>query len=474
MVGGGISGLTVAYRLGQSMPESQVTLVEQSHRLGGKLETERYEGFVMDHGPDVFLSRKPWAVDLCKELGLELQPTNPQVKGSFIQQGGRLHPLPDGFGGLVPSSWVALARTSLLTARGKARLALEALVPASRGSDDESLGAFARRRLGAEAYDRLIHPLLGGIYGGDIEALSLEATFPQFRQMEREHGSLIRAARARARGAKGAAARATAAQATAAGGRAKAPLFYTLRDGMQSLPDGLAAACPAQVRLGMSATSIDVAQGAGPKSTRVLRVHLNDRSSLEADAVICTTPAYAAADVLASHRELAEILRAIPYNSSLIVTLAFGREQVPHPLDGYGYLIPASEGKAVRACTWTSTKIPGRAPTGEVLIRVFFGRSADDPWLEASDEQLLECAAEELKATLGIEDGPKFHRVRRWIRGQPAYTMGHPERLRLLDDALGALPGLFLTGSAYRGVGIPDCIRQANKTALSVTNYLKA
>jgi oxygen-dependent protoporphyrinogen oxidase len=355
-----------------------------------------------------------------------------------------------------------LARTSLLTTRGKARIALEALLPASSGTEDESLGAFVRRRLGAEAYDRLIHPLLGGIYGGDIDALSLEATFPQFRQMERDHGSVIRAARAKARDGKGGASK---------GARVKAPLFYTLRDGMQCLPDGLAAASKATVRLGVTAASIDPVQDAGAQS---FRVDLSDGSTVEGDAVICTTPAYAAADALAGHAAVADVLRSIPYNSSLIVTLAFGREQVSHPLDGYGYLIPVTEGKAVRACTWSSTKIPGRAPDGEVLIRLFFGRSPKDPWLEAGDDELLACAAEELKSTLGIESSPKFHRVRRWIRGQPAYTMGHPERLHELDTALASLPGLFLTGSAYRGVGIPDCIRQANETVLSVTNYLKA
>lgn len=457
VVGGGISGLTAAYRLGRSMPDSQVTLVEASERLGGKLETERFEDYVIDHGPDVFLSRKPWAVELCRELGLELQPTNPDLKGSFIQRRGRLHPLPEGFGGLVPTSWVSLARTSLLSPRGKARIALEALLPASKGTGDESLGAFVRRRLGVEAYDRLIHPLLGGIYGGDIDALSLEATFPQFRQMEREHGSLIRAARVKMRASRTS---------------VSTPLFYTLRDGMQALPDRLSTVCRTQARLGVAVTSIESVPTA--ENPRQLSVRLGDGSTLEADAVICTTPAHVAADALAPHEKVADILRAIPYNSSSIVTLAFDRDQVPHSLDGYGYLIPASEGKAVRACTWTSSKIPGRAPAGGVLLRLFFGRSTDDPWLEAGDEELLACAADELKATLGVESRPKFHRVRRWLRGQPAYSLGHPERLRQLDSALTELPGLFLTGSAYRGVGIPDCIRQANETAVSVTNYLQA
>ncbi|MFT4605842.1 MAG: oxygen-dependent protoporphyrinogen oxidase [Rhodothermales bacterium] len=444
VIGAGLTGLTVAYRLGQSSPGSEVVCFERAGRVGGKLKTEYTDGFTIEHGPDVFLARKPWASELCRELELETIPTNQTVKGSFIRRGNRLHPLPAGFGGLVPTSWWGLASTSLLSPLAKIRLALEPWIPAGSGVGDESLGAFVRRRLGRETYERLVRPLMGGIYGGNVDALSLEATFPQFRAMEKEHGSLVRAARKRPKTA--------------------GSVFHTLAGGMQSLTDALLAASGAELRVGSEVKRVY------PDSSRWI-VEATEKDSF--DAVICTAPAYAAAGMLSSLDEVAAVLNQIPYNSSAVLTLAFREDSVPRALDGYGYLNPEQEGKPVRACTWSSSKIPGRAPEGSVLLRLFFGRSPDDPWLTATDGELMACAAEELQGTLGIQDKPEFHRVQRWIREQPAYTLGHPARMAQLDSRLKDYPGLFLTGAAYRGVGIPDCVRQANETAQSATTYLQ-
>jgi len=444
VIGAGLTGLTVAYKLGQLIPRCEVECFERAARAGGKLKTEYTDGFTIEHGPDVFLARKPWATELCRELGLEPISTNQSVKGSFIRRGNRLHALPAGFGGLVPTSWWGLARTSLLSPMAKMRVGLEPWIPAGSEADDESLGSFVRRRFGSEAYERLVRPLLGGIYGGDVDALSLKATFPQFQTMEREHGSLVRAARKRP--------------------PSTGSVFHTLAGGMQSLTDALLARSGATVRTGFEVKRVYPDSGKWAVET-------SEKDSF--DAVICTVPAYAAAGMLSSLDEVAAVLNQIPYNSSAILTLAFREDRVPRALDGYGYLNPESEGKPVRACTWSSSKIPGRAPEGSVLLRLFFGRSTDDPWLTATDRELMVCAAEELQDTLGIRDEPKFHRVQRWIKEQPAYTMGHPARMALLDSRLRNYPGLFLTGAAYRGVGIPDCVRQATETAQFVTTYLR-
>lgn len=453
IIGGGLAGLTVAYRL---RDHADVTILEKASEPGGKLRSEAIGGFLIEHGPDVFLARKPWARELCEELGLEVQGTNPDVPGSFIRWNGRLHPLPEGFSGLVPTRWGPLLRTSLLSPRGKARLLLEPLIPRRRNEGDETLGAFVRRRLGQEAYERLIHPLLSGIYGGDIDAVSLRATFPRFHELEREFGSLIRGA--------------------AAGRQARVvgPAFVTLRDGMGALPAALIRASGARVVTG--AASVAVSQEAeGWRVSLERSVAPPDGAvamseALEGQAVVLATPAFEAARMLGNAAPaIAGELDGIPYNSSILVTLGWSQS---FPLPGYGYLNPPRESPDVRACTWSSSKISGRAPEPGTLVRLFFGRGPADPWLEASDEDLIACATREVRETMEIDATPAFTRVTRWHRAQPAYTMGHLDRLGRIDHLLDASPGLFLTGSAYRGVGIPDVVHHANQTAQKVIDCL--
>ena len=455
IVGGGITGLAAAYRL-QAQPIA-VTLLEQSGRLGGKIQTERRDGFVVELGPDIFLARKPRGIGLCRDLGLadRIQETNTTRRGSYIQKDGELHRLPEGLSGLVPTRLGPMMRSPLLSARGKLRLAMDWIRPPRRDEADESVGGFITRRLGEEAYTNLVEPLLGGIYGGDGHTLSLQATFPQLRAAEREHGSLLRGLlKTRA-----------APSPTASWGTA----FVTLRDGMDALIAGLAA----------HLTGVDIRLNQPVhKVTRVgdgYAVHTGEAAPVRADVVVITTPAHAAGPLLASlDGPLAEELSAIPHGSTMTLSMAFRAADVPRPLDAYGYIIPRSEGKPVLACTWSSTKIPGRAPEGMVLLRVFVGRSDLHAVFERNDEAILALARAELKAMLGITAMPLFYRLCRWRRAMPQYVLGHPERVARIEQRQAAHPGLFLAGASYRGVGIPDCIQDGERAAQQALSFLDA
>ena len=457
VVGGGIAGLAAAHRLTRLSPRVSVTLVEGSERLGGKIVTERVDGFVIEGGPDSFLSAKPRGVGLCRELGLEetLQGTTPRRRRAFVLRGSRLHDLPEGLTGLVPTRLGPMLRSPLVSPLGKARMALDYALPPRRGDDDEALGAFVRRRLGREVYDRLVEPLMAGIYAGDGERLSLAATFPQLRRGEREHGGLIRGVLA--------AKRAATTAGSAPPGR---PGFLTPRGGLGELVDGLVARLRTggvRILLGAPVASVGLTR---PGGNDRFTVELADGRALAADAVVVAAPAFAAAGMLAAlDAPLAAELAAIPHASSAIVSLAFPREDIPHPLDGYGYVIPRVEGRPALACTWTSSKWGHRAPEGQVLMRVFLGRFGREEALGGTDDDLVTLARDELRNVLGIEAAPLLCRVHRWRYGMPQYVLGHPARLAAIERRLKALPGLALAGNAYRGVGIPDCIASGEAAA---------
>ena len=442
VVGGGIAGLAAARRLESSGAE--VTLVERDDVLGGKLRTAHVDGFVVEAAPDSFLSRKERGVGLCEELGLgdELIGRRPEHHRTFVRVGDDLHPLPEGLSGMIPTSLEALEQTELLSRAGKARFAAEVDVPARRGLADESIGAFVSRRFGREAYEALVEPLMTGIYGGDGDQLSLQATFPQLRVLELEHGSLLRG---------------LSAPAPAPGER---PPFVSLRSGMGRLADA--------VRDSFGRTHVVL----GREAVRVSReaaftVELADGETLAADGVVLATPAYVTAELVADlDPGLAAEHLAIPYASSVVVTLGFSRADVV-PLDGYGYLVPRSQGRDVLACTWSSQKWDGRAPDEFVLLRVYAGRFGGRDLTEDADADLVALAREEL-AFLGVAAVPALQRVHRWPWGMPQYLLGHPERLARIDAALAAYPGLTVAGAAYGGVGIPDCIRSGELAAEAV------
>jgi oxygen-dependent protoporphyrinogen oxidase len=480
VVGGGIAGLTAAHRLQQLAPSAPLALFESEPRLGGKILTESLDGFVIEGGPDSFLSYKPGALELCRELGLEGRLRGPEesLRRTYVARGGRLHEIPEGLTGLVPSRLAPLARSSLLSLRGKARLALEALVPPRCGAEDESLAAFLTRRLGREAYEYLVEPLMAGIFAGDGAQLSLQATFPQLREMEVRHGSLLRALRAARRAGISAAAGAAAGEVAPAGGAprsgtpARPPAFLTLEGGLGELVEALRQRLSrVQLRLGAPVERVSRAE----VGYRIETGGALKGEATRADAVILASPAHATAGLVEGlDPELARLLRGIPHVSTATVSLAFPARSLPRPLAGHGYIVPRAEGGPVLACTWTSSKFPHRAPSGSALIRLFIGRAGDDAAAEQDPSLLVDLARRELRRTLGIEAPPSLARVYRWPAGMPQYTLGHLRCLEEIRRRLQALPGLFLAGNAYRGVGIPDCIRSGEEAAAAAAAWLGA
>jgi oxygen-dependent protoporphyrinogen oxidase len=447
VVGGGIAGLAAARRLEALVPEAALVLVERDDDLGGKVRTERICGFVVEAAPDSFLTRKERGVGLCEELGLgdELIARRPEHRGSFVRRGDELHPLPEGLTGMIPTSLEALETTELLSAEGKARFAAEVDVPPGAGEEDESVGAFVSRRFGREAYDVLAEPLMTGIYGGDGDQLSLRATFPQLRAIEREHGSVLRGLSAPA--------------------ASELPPFLSLRDGMGSLVDAIVAAFGrVELRVGRTV-------GRLVRRASAFEVGLTDGEAIAADGVVLATPAFVTAELLAGmDRELAEAHSEIPYASSVVVSLGYSRADVV-PLDGYGYVVPRAEGGDALACTWSSQKWEHRAPDESVLVRIYLGRFGGRDVTADGDDELVALARDEI-AFLGVSATPELTRVHRWPLGMPQYLLGHLDRLERIDAAVAGYPGLALAGAAYRGVGLPDCIASGEAAAESVARAL--
>lgn len=437
IVGGGIAGLAAAHRAVSRLGDEAVLLVEQSARLGGKIVTERVEGFLIEGGPDSFLASKPAALELCRALDLsdQIREADPSHRLSFVRRDGKLHPLPDGLSGLVPSRIAPLARTRLLSVRGRLRAAMEWLV-SRRDDREESVAAFARRRFGEEAYEWLIEPLLSGIYAGDGEALSLEATAPRLRELEQRHGGVLRGLAAARRGAP----------------RTREPTgFLTLAGGLSDLVSALSARIP-RVALGTPVVSIQ-------PGSEGIQLALADGTGITAEAVILAIPAAAAAALLDPlDRSLAATLHQIPAVSTATVSLGFRRRDLDRLPEGFGWLSPRRAGGPVVACTWCSNKFPGRAPDGMLLARLFLGRAGGSDPTAAADHELVTTAREELLATHGIAASPVAHRVYRWPDGMPQYTLGHRDRLHRIEERLRGLPGIHLAGASLRGVGIPDCI----------------
>lgn len=460
IVGGGIAGLAAAQRLMQKTPDLAVTLIESDSRLGGKIVTDRVDSFVIEGGPDTFLSYKPRGLGLCRELGLEdrLHGTNERIRRTYVMRGDQLHELPEGFTGLIPTRFGPMVKTGLISPLGKLRMGLDYVIPPRSLNGDESLAAFVERRLGRELYDRLIEPLMGGIYAGDGERLSLAATFPQLRQAELEHGGLIKGVLA-----------AKAKTPVLQPGAKKWAAFLTPTLGLAEIVEALEAklrGANADVQLGKRVARVEAASpGYG--------VILENGKTLHADAIILATPAFATADLISNlDAQISTALRGIPYVSTATVSVAYPLADIPRLLDGYGYIIPRTEGRAILACTWTSTKFPHRAPEGFGLIRAFIGRAGQEGVLEGTNDELLKLVRDELRRTLGITAPPLLHRIFRWRKAMPQYTLGHLDRLAVIEGRLIAHPGLFVAGNAYRGIGIPDCIASGEAAAEAVLKFL--
>lgn len=454
VIGGGITGLAAAHRLLTQHPGVAVTLVERDSRLGGKILTVDKEGYTLEGGPDSMLGSKPRGIGLARELGLGERLIGPTEanRRSFVLRRGKLHRIPEGLTGLVPTRLKPLAKSSLISPLGKARILGDFVRRPRRDDSDESLERFMTRRLGGEVYANLIEPLMAGIYAGDGSALSLEATFPQLRQAEREHGGLI----------KGVLAQRSKAQPAANGVR---PGFITFQTGLRELVDALAADIRergGEIRLG-AAVSLLERCGAGYRAT----IDRDDGpETMRVDGIVVATQAWAAAPLLDElDRAAALALDAIPHVSSAIVVLGFDDPAVSQRLRGFGYVVPRSEKRDVMAMTWLSSKWAGRAPEGKALVRAFVGRAGQQEVLERPDDDLVTIVRRELVEVLDIAAEPELVRVFRWDGGMPQYALGHLERVEVIEDAVSRLPGLAVAGNMLRGVGLPDCIASGERAA---------
>lgn len=471
IIGGGIAGLATAYEIRERARATaapvQVSLVEAEQRLGGVIRTERVDGFIIEGGPDSVLAQKPWAVDLAQRLGLDdqIMGTNLTSRKTYVLYRGRLHELPEGLTLMIPTRLKPLLQTGLLSPLGKARAALDLLMRPRERDGDVTLGSFVRQHLGREAFERIVEPLMAGIYAGDGEQLSLKATFPRLLKLERQYGSLIRGLVAR---------RPDPSPLPERGGReGRWSGFVTLRQGLGQLVEALVAHLDrVELYIGQPVQHIRLRTSDSWRWPGY-EVELADGRVLLADAVVLATPAHVAADLLAELApEVAGLLRAIPYVSTATVSLAFRRADVRHPLDGYGFVVPRVEGRPLLACTWTSSKFPHRAPEGAVLLRCFLGRAGQEEVVWLDDEALLRLIRAELADILGIWAEPILVRIFRWPRAMPQYVLGHLERLEAIQAHLARLPGLYLTGSAYHGVGLPDGIRAGAQTAEAILRDL--
>ena len=479
IVGGGIAGLSAAFYLERAARAAGApvgyTLVERDDRFGGKIRTDTIAhgagAFVVEGGPDSFVAQKPWGIQLARDLGLEAQlmGTRPARHSTYVLRQGRPRPMPEGMLLVVPTRALPFALSPLISLGGKLRMALDLLIPPRRDGADETLANFIRRRLGAEALEALAEPLLAGIHSADPERQSILATFPRFRALEAQHGGLIRgmlAARPPTTDHRPPTTdhRPPTTDSSRNAQFASSP-FVTLRGGVGELVRALLEQLSGRLIAGRGVAAL----GYDPAATRPYTVRLDDGETLDADAVIMTAPAFAAAGLVAPFQpELAEALRAIRYVTTGTVTLAYRSADLGRPLDGYGLVIPRGEGRRINALTMTSAKFAGRAPDGYTLVRAFVGGSRTPEVAELDDAALLALVRAELRDILGVDTAPQWSRIYRWPLANPQYDVGHLERVAALEAMLP--PGLHLAGSAYRGVGIPDCIyggRAAAEAALA-------
>jgi oxygen-dependent protoporphyrinogen oxidase len=429
-----------------------VQLFERSARCGGALETIRRDGFVIETGADSFLSEKPAAAELARRvgLGIELIPTREIYRKTYVVRAGRLVEIPAGFSLLAPAHLGPVFRSSLFSQLGKMRIALEPFIAARTSNDDESLESFVTRRLGHEVLERVAQALAGGIYTADPKRLSMAATMPRFVEMERRHGSVIKGMRA--------AENARASKSAEASG-ARWSLFQSFKNGMATLPEALAARLGASIRKGAEVVEMS-RNGDG------WRLALADGDSIHADAVICAAPAYAAARIVATIAPaVAKTLGEISYASAATVNLTFRDSDFDGPPRAFGFVVPAIEHRRIIAGSFSSFKFEGRAPAGAILARAFVGGEMSREMMSLTDDEMVAAVRGEFRTLLGVSAAPEFAEVRRWPDSMPQYEVGHLARVAEIERAVADIPAFAIAGAAYRGVGIPDCIRSGEEAA---------
>lgn len=452
IIGGGITGLTAAFylekarRAGASL---EYKLFEWSSRLGGALLTEQVDGCIVEGGADSFLTEKPWAIELCRELAIQdqLVASNDARRQTFIFHNQKLVPLPRGMVFFVPTDSAAMEKSALFSATSKRQIARETRLRPGTEAGDVSVADFVERHFGNEMLERVADPLLAGIYGGDARALSMRAVMPRFLDLEQQFGSLVRGLKRRP-------------------ASAETPLFTSLKNGMQQLVESLAVRLdPQAVHTNAEVAALSIAAG----KWRLVCGRVEE----DFDAVIITSPAHAAASLLDPvSSALANLLRRIPYSSSVSVALGYSAEENAgkklRALEGFGFLLPHKAGRRALACTFVHNKFSHRARADRALLRVFFGGVRDQGVSELDDKALVSLARRELAATVKLELQPRFFRVHRWFKATPQYNLGHCELVGQIETEAGRMPGLALAGSAYRGIGVPDCVREARDAASEV------
>ncbi len=456
IIGGGISGLATAWLLRSKAEaagkELEISLLEKEQRVGGKIWSIKADGYTCEWGPNGFLDSKPQTLDLCKAIGVEgqLHRSNDNARKRFIFSGGELHCLPEG----GPS----FLKSGLISWPGKLRLALEPtpFIASAPSGTDESLADFGRRRLGKEALDKLIAPMVSGIFAGDPETMSLVSCFPRIAELEREYGGLVRAMIMLAKKKK----RDIAAGKVVSSAAGPGGVLTSFREGIQALSDALSESLGGIVKPGITATAVE--KGGSAR----YRVKCSDGSEQEADLVIVASPAFAAAEMLAGlDASVSGVLRQIPYASMTVICFGYERDRIAHPLDGFGYLIPKKEGRSTLGTLWDSSMFENRAPEGKVLLRSMMGGACFPEYVKLSDDEVAARVKKDLKAIMKIEAEPSFVRIFRHPQAIPQYTVGHGKRLETLDARLKSHPGLILTGNSYRGIGLNDCVAAAQRAA---------
>ena len=457
VVGGGIAGLSAAYEM--SRRGLSFVVLERASRAGGVIFSEEFDGYTIDGGPDSLLVQKPDGIALCEEIGLgdRLVPTKPP-RLAYIQRDARLHALPAASVLGIPTRIAPFLRTRLFTWPAKLRMGAELFVRPRRDERDESIGAFMTRRFGREAATYLAEPLLAGIHAGDVNRLSIRSLFPRFVEAEKKHGSLLRAFRPR-----------TGTPVSTDGA------FRSLPGGLSEMIDALVRKIgESNVRTSTTAARIISAQPSGLSPREHLTVATAAGETFDARAIVLATPAFVTSALVRERdEELARLCSEIRYTSTATVVLAFSRDAVAHSLNGSGFVVPRVENSGILAASWLSSKWPHRAPDDRVLLRTFFGGARDPHALDYSDAELVSRSLTALRPILGIAGEPLFTRVYRWERASAQHEVGHLERMAAIDRALQRHPGLFVTGSGFRGVGIPDCVADGRATAAAVAVWLQ-
>ncbi len=472
IIGGGISGLATAYSLEEMAKKEgksvSITLLEKKNQIGGNILTERENGFLIEGGPDCFLSEKPWAIKLTEKLGIsdKLLCTNDEYRKTYIFWKGRLRELPEGIMLMIPTRFLPLLKSDLFSLAGKLRMGLELFIPKRKSGGDESLSEFVRRRLGHEALDKIAAPLVAGVHAEDPDTMSVKSRFPRFVQMEEEYGSLIKGMLAKRRIMlnpprppfdKG-------------GGRGISPkwtMFMTLKNGLDELPLTIVKA--------LKMTTIITNKGVSNvnKFGDTYKISFKNGEVIDTDAVVFATPSYETGRLLRGlNSSISDQLDTIPYVSTATISLAYKKDSISHPMNGFGFLVPKVENRRIMGVSWVSRKFSHRSPDDSILIRCFIGGSRNEELVSLNDKDMLKMIREELRDIMGISAETILTRIYRWEKAMPQYTIGHDERVSRIEQSISKYPEIFVTGSAYRSSGISECIKNAQLTAESVLNHL--